>query len=512
MRLVGAIKAAVANSFKAKLSLFLVVLLGLTIGVAPWCAIRLQEHQLRELSHSHLIAVRELLEKVVAASMLARNRDDIQQVIEALGRHEDVGRVRVLDTEGVIHFSAHPEELGRHVAGAELYAQDARGNLGMLNERDPAGDYTLVQPMRNETACHACHDPSRPVLGMLQVSLSADRARRQMAVLSRLAFGATVIALGGMVAGLWFGLSRLIDRPLGQLVQAMARAKQGDLGTRVATHSTDELGRVARHFNEMLSQLQFAQEAIERHRKEQMARADRLATIGEMATIVAHEIRNPITGIVGVISVLSRELASDDPRVRVVRETQHLIERLNKTVNDLEDYARPSPPDIKPVLLDHLIDRSLSVVDAAARQGAITIVRESSVPEKPEGTPRRVHVDPRQIQQALVNLILNAIQASPAGGQIRIRTGLSAEHGDPSWARIEIEDDGHGMSADQTARAFSPFFTTKTQGTGLGLAIARQIVEQHGGRVALFSRYEEGTQVRVELPWPGLPEWQEQTG
>ncbi|MBI4518529.1 MAG: HAMP domain-containing protein [Deltaproteobacteria bacterium] len=308
--------------------------------------------------------------------------------------------------------------------------------------------------------------------------------------------------LGMMVVAIWFALTFLIDRPLQRLVAAMARVEDGDLSARAGVYRDDELGRLALHFNEMLSQLQVAQQQLKRHHQEQLARADRLATIGEMAATLAHEIRNPLSGLLGVISVLSRNFVDGDPRLEIAREGHSLVDRMNETIEELLHYARPSSPHLRPVKLDDIVDRSVALAEGEARKAGVRIVRDANTANRCGGDAESptIRADPHQMQQVLVNLISNAVQACATGGQVRICACLRKHEAEQPLACVEIEDNGKGMTADELAQVFNPFFTSKLHGTGLGLPIAQQIMEYHEGRIALTSAPGQGTRVQVELP------------
>jgi signal transduction histidine kinase len=485
--------SAVRSSLKLKLTLVILSALGLTLGIAPWSAIKMQERQLMSTSEEHLRAMQQLLESIISNSMLAGNRENVQRVIEAIGLHEGVNEVRVFDTNGVIHFSSHREERGTRLSPSEEASYHGLTDPVLVVRQGEAVRHTLLQPMFNQPACFKCHPSDQKVLGILQVSLSLDQTWRQLADLRRSALVATLITGAVIVIGIWLSLGLFVDQPLQQLVAVMGRAEGGDLGARAEVRNPDELGRLAAHFNTMISKLDEAQAELKRYHQEQLARAERLATIGEMAAAMAHEIRNPLTGISGALSVLSRDFPAADPRRDIVREIRLLIERLNKSVQEILHYSRPARPQFQPVTLDEIVDRALSLLEGETRKAHISVVREPS-PEA-NGSPT-VTVDPQQIQQVLMNLILNAVQATAAGGQISIRTQGSSN----GSASIELADTGKGMTADEVAKAFQPFFSTKAKGTGLGLAIAKQIVEQHQGRISLQSTPGQGTCVRVELP------------
>jgi signal transduction histidine kinase len=492
------IVTTVGSSLKLKLILLVVLILALTVGIAPWGAIEMHEHQMLVDSGEHLQILQDVLQTLVA-NMLVGNRHPIQNLLEAIGAHQDIKTLRIFDTDGVVHFSAHPTEVGTRLSPAEL--RRYQGLPDPVTVTREGGDIAqmVLQPVFNRPACFKCHPAEHKILGFLQLSASLTDLHQQVAALRRSALAATLISLGVVVLGVWLALTLLVDQPLQRLVAVMGRAERGDLSVRADVPNSDELGQLARHFNDMVTKLQAAQAELERYHQEQLARADRLATIGEMAAAIAHEIRNPLTGISGALSVLSRDFSADDSRREIVRQTRLLIERLNNTVEDILHYSRPSSPQFQTVKLDDIVDRSLSLAEGEARKAGIQIVR-APASDANGAVAAMVSADPHQIQQVLLNLILNAIQASAAGAQIAVRTHTSADDGEPARAVVEVEDHGKGMTPGETAQAFQPFFSTKAHGTGLGLSIARQIVEQHHGRLSLRSTPGVGTCVRVDLP------------
>jgi two-component system, NtrC family, sensor kinase len=486
--------AAVGRSLTLKFTLIIVALLALTIGVAPWGAIKMQEGQLLKASEDRLLTLHKMVKAVFTTYMLSHDRDSIQTMIDATKSHQDIYRMRILSPDGEIRFSSERNEIGKHVGSVELSAYYGRPDPVVLRSGNDLTQW-LTRPLFNEPACLSCHGTEHKVVGVLQVGLSLDQTQEQLARLRRSALVATLITLGVVAIGIWLSLSALVYHPLGRLVTAMARVESGDLSTRAEVSSRDEIGQLARRLNEMISQLDAAQNELNAYHQEQLARADRLATIGEMAAAIAHEIRNPLTGIRGVLSVLSRGFARDDPRHEIVHQTDQLIDRLNKSIEDILAYSRPSHPRLQSVLLDDIISPVLSLLDGEARKAGVQLSAEHS-----DGTSLpMLNVDPHQIQQVLVNLVLNAIHATPPGGWIRIRTATSNLDGTET-VLIEVEDSGEGMSPEAAEKAFHPFFSTKAQGTGLGLPIAKQIVEQHKGNIALASGPGKGTRVTVRLP------------
>lgn len=224
--------------------------------------------------------------------------------------------------------------------------------------------------------------------------------------------------------------------------------------------------------------------------EEQVSRAHHMAEIGHLAASLAHEIKNPLAGISGAIQVIGESLPPSSGHQPIVKEALAQIKRLDAAVNDLLLYARPSPPAISVVRVEDLLARILLVM---GEEPAIQRVRIEH-----ECTPGTLsfYADQSQIEQVLINLILNAAQASPNLGDVRVTA-----HRESDDVILTVRDQGAGLSSEAQARAFEPFFTTKARGTGLGLSICRRIIEAHGGALDLQSTERKGTTVTVTLPY-----------
>ncbi len=224
---------------------------------------------------------------------------------------------------------------------------------------------------------------------------------------------------------------------------------------------------------------------------EQLRRADRLAALGELSAGIAHEIRNPLGSIKGSIEILETEIPTTHSKHEFVEIIKEETARLNRLVGEFLDFARPPQPKVADASLNELIEGALSLVAKGAEQSQIRISRELDA-EMPQLT-----LDPDQIRQVLLNILLNAIQAMADGGRLSIRSRFEREH---RQAVIEVEDTGPGVPADELEYIFDPFYSTKSNGTGLGLSISHQLVENHGGRIFARANPDRGLTVQIELP------------
>jgi hypothetical protein len=302
-----------------------------------------------------------------------------------------------------------------------------------------------------------------------------------------------VVAGAGAVAicaVLIVALAYLIQRPMVELQEQIARVGEGDLSARVSfSKRNDEIGDLGRNFNRMVEQLRESREEIERLHRTQMSRAEHLSTLGELATGLAHEIRNPLAGIAGVIEIVGRDLPSTSPARSVVKDVHLEIAQINRILTDLLETARPRPPEMRASDLNATVEHAVML----ARQQVLSKPIKIELEKSP--ALQVVEHDSDQIHQVLLNLLLNAVQAIEGPGLVKVEI---LSQGD--CAAISVTDTGRGIPPEHLPNIFRPFYTTKGNGTGLGLSLARRIVEEHRGRIEVTSEVGKGTMFRVLLP------------
>jgi len=299
--------------------------------------------------------------------------------------------------------------------------------------------------------------------------------------------GAGAVAICG---ALLVVLTYTVQRPMVELQQKIAQLGSGDLTVSVSfAQRNDEIGDLGRNFNHMVEQLRESREEIERLHRTQMSRAEHFATLGEMATGLAHEIRNPLAGIAGVIEIIGRDLPTTSPARAVVKDVRQEIARINHIVTDLLHTARPHPPKVRKSDLNTTVEHAVMLgrQQALARSIEITLHKDPSLAE--------VEHDSDQIHQVLLNLLLNALQAIDKNGKVAVTVEARGKD-----AIIEVADTGRGIAPDNLPNIFRPFYTTKGDGTGLGLSLARRIIEDHQGHIDVTSTVGKGTTFAVVLP------------
>ena len=286
-------------------------------------------------------------------------------------------------------------------------------------------------------------------------------------------------------------LAFLVQRPMVELQEKIGLVSDGNLDVRVSfSRRNDEIGDLGRKFNYMMQQLRESREEIDRLHRTQMSRAEHLATLGEMATGLAHEIRNPLAGIAGVIEIVGRDLPSTSPARAVIKDVRLEIAQINRIVTDLLETARPHPPQIRLSNLNTTVEHAVMLARQQVLSKPIKIELHKA-PDLPE-----VEHDSDQIHQVLLNLLLNAVQAVTGAGTVNVEIGSQ-----DGFASVAVSDTGRGISSEHLSNIFRPFYTTKGNGTGLGLSLARRIVEEHHGRIEVNSVVAKGSKFTVLLPF-----------
>jgi signal transduction histidine kinase len=275
-----------------------------------------------------------------------------------------------------------------------------------------------------------------------------------------------------------------------ELQGKIVRVGEGDLDVSVGfANRADEIGDLGRSFNRMVKELGESREEVARLHGEQMSSAECFATIGELASGLAHEIRNSLAGIAGVIEIVGRDLPVTSPAYAAVKDVRLEIAQFNHILTDLLQTARPHLPEIRPSDLNVTVEHSVAL---ARQQGPAVPIRINF--HKNPNLPIVEH-DSGQIHQVVLNLLLNAVQAMDGAGAIRVEISLLK-----SDAVITVADTGRGIAPEHLPNIFRPFYTTKAKGTGLGLSLSRRIANEHHGRIEVTSEVGKGSTFLLVLP------------
>lgn len=497
-----------------------------------FCVLNLRQQ--RRNSEELILRSAERLSDIILRStrheMLRNDREALFQSIRDVGNEPGIRRVRIYNKEGSIRFSTDAAEIGQvvdkhaeacyacHAEGVPISALKGPDHARIFTESDGRRVFAMIQPIRNEqscssAACHA-HSPDKQVLGVLDTHFSLETVDAQVAqsqwTLTGFAAIGVLLFAGISVLFVWL----VLYRPIHQLITGTKKVAAGDWNHRLHIESHDELGELARSFNQMTDQLagahaeisNWAQSLEERVQKksEELDRAhafllssEKLASLGKLAATVAHEVNNPLFGILTYSRLCIKEVekaGGDQDAGERIRSKLEIIERESRRCGDivknLLTFARRAPRRREPNDINALVDRAITLVRHQLKLQNIEL-------ETDLGTLPEVSCDAGQIQQIALILMTNACEAMPDGGKLRLST-IPMEAG----VRIHVKDDGPGVPEQVLPHIFEPFFTTKEEKlrTGLGLAVAKSIAEQHGGEIRVVSVPGHGAEFIVTLP------------
>ena len=444
------------------------------------------------------ITFSENVKNGIISLMLQGKCERVRNMMRAISRVENVEVLHIFDPEsGLVTASLEDRYLGKGLPKKDFGLYLVHKGKGPFFIRD--GDEECVVnflEIENLKACHNCHSPHKVHLGVIEIKLSLKGifAVIKRNLMQNFLFALCAIILFSLVFS--YIIILLVDEPLGRIVAAMEDVEQGNLIKRVPISNNDVIGILAQKFNNMVHHLREAKEELERCHQEQVRRASQMALLGEIASGIAHELKNPLACISSALQVVYNDMGEKEGNKPIVREVINQVRRLDTVVKRILDFAKPVNYQKEVVDIATLIDETLFFVCQFGVQKSIEVnfAHEGSL---------FIFADAKSLRQVILNICLNAIEAMKEHGKITItarqvpRETISGKH---DYVELSIKDTGCGIRDDHLVRIFDPFFTTKEQGTGLGLAISAQIVEEHGGFIEVESEVGKGSLFRVYLP------------
>jgi two-component system, NtrC family, sensor kinase len=521
------------SSLSAKLiTLLLVVMVGI-FGLLGYLNIRLHRQHLETSVLGSAERVSDVIKRSTTYYMLRNDRDGLYQMMQTIADEPGMVKVRIFDKDGRVSYSTDSAEVSHVVdkrAEACYGCHNQSQPLARLNRPDRFRIYRngdgqrvlgIITPIENQpgcsnAACHA-HPASQQILGVLDTNISLAKADTQLAASTRSMLIYTAAAMLIVIVLSWIFVWRVVGEPIKALKSGTERLSQGDLGYQLQVQSHDEVGDLANSFNTMSLQLRSANEEIVawartledrvdqktrelKRAHDHMLHVEKMASIGKMAAVVAHEINNPLSGILTYAKLLRKWLDRGETEGDKHEEAMQCLEliaaesrRCGDLVKNLLTFSRTAPMNVETTDLNAVMDRSVRLVQHQLELNGVQLQLDLA-----NDLPR-VQCDPAQIEQVVLALVMNSIDAMPRGGNLWLRTRINDSRDE---VEIQVRDDGIGIPADILPQLFEPFLTTKESGhgVGLGLAISRGIIERHNGHIEVQSEAGKGTTFTITLP------------
>ncbi len=518
-----------------KLILSFTVIMTIVGIISSYIHVKTQEKQLLE---AMLLGADQLSGSISSATwhaMLADQRESAYQTMETIAQKQGITRIRIFNKEGRIMFSTVKTDTGVvdkyaeacfmcHSAEQPLVKVDVPTRGRVYTTAGRHRTLSMITPIYNEPSCsqadcHA-HRASQNVLGVLDVSMTLDMVDAEMAQLQlRVVFISFSIVIV-MSLFIIFFTKHFIDRPIQQLIAGTHAVSAMQLDKPIIIESSEELGELALSFDIMRVRLKQALEEITqfteglemkiRERTDQLKvahqkllQSDRLASLGQLSASVAHEINNPVSGVLNLAMLMQRIMKDDGiPQGRVEEFRKYLSQVVNETtrvgriVQDLLAFSRRAKPFRAKIEFNSMIQTTLSLLDHKLKLSSVSMELDLQ-PDLPT-----VHCDGSQMQQVVINLIMNASEAAQgnSNGKVIVKTYSS---NDKEHFVFSVSDNGDGIPEENLSKIFNPFFTTKGEGkgVGLGLAVVFGIIEAHKGDIDVKSVVNQGTTFTVTLPY-----------
>ena len=524
------------NSLKFKVGLSLVVALAITVFIFSMMVVHNNREELLQQVTKNSAQLSRVVMSSTRFAMLQNQPYHVSEIIQDVGDQKDIEKVRILSKEGVIIHSSVKAEIGNrvdqeaeaclacHLDEKSLRESPMVGRSRFFSNENGKRMLGSTAVIHNEPSCAGagCHMSvkEQPILGVLDIIYPLDEIEKTLRTNTYTVFGLSIgfiLLLGLLVSYL---VNRTIYLPLKDLDDGAERLAAGDLENSIPVRSKDEFGQLANSFNSMTRALRKSrvdledwgrtlEQKVEKATRElhkaqaETARSEKLASVGLLAAGIAHELNNPLTGVLTFTYLVRKNLPDDSPDAEdldlVIRETK----RCAGIIRRLLDFSREKTPETTFCDLNILITETVQLIAQAAQLKDIEISTELD-----EQLPA-VWIDEDLVKQVIMNMLVNAQHAIENDGRITIRTRLLAASdcsetlAEPQdMAEIVITDSGCGIPPDDLQRIFDPFFTTKGvgKGTGLGLSVSHGTIEAHGGTIEVESTVGKGTEFRIYLP------------
>ncbi len=518
------------NKLGVKLALGLTAILIINLALYTFFTVQSLRKDLIAFRSNAAYNISDIIKSSTRYSMLKNHRDDLYAMIETIGKEKGVVSVRIYNKLGTINYSNDSTEIGKevdmtaeacvicHQKGGTVVTPPASSLTRFYEKENGERVVGLINPIYNEEDCTTaeCHvaDKKKKLFGVLDVVLSVEESNRIFeANINDLVMNTVFLALALGLFSTVFVLY-YVSRPINKISRGVGEIAKGKLDYRIELKTKDELGGLANDINNMAGKLDKAysdlqewsetlnDKVTEKNKElkniyEQIIQVEKLASLGKLSATVAHELNNPLEGILTFSKLINKKLGkiNEDNRFDDLMKFTGLIAdesaRCGRIVKDLLVFSRESVQESQQQKLSDLIDKALLLINHHLQMNHVDLLKEYSVPDLV------TKCDGQKIEQAMVAILINAVEAMGTEGTITVKLDRSGDD-----AIIRIKDTGHGIGETELQNIFEPFYTTKEhgKGTGLGLSVAYGIIKSHNGNIEVEETSFKGTTFKITLP------------
>lgn len=488
------------RTLKFRLMLLITVTLLLVVGAPLVFLIRQLDENYRTFSTNMIETTSQLVYQSIYEGMVANKPEMVQRGLETMSREPNIKVLRIYAPSGEILFSSRKDEIHSNIFNYHDQAY-LDPNSRKVQETFVRIDntYAHLHPIYVQEECLPCHQNKGSVIAVMDVQVGLTQQENLYASAKQL----TIISALVIVVILWIILNFLyqgqIESRLKIIINGFNQLSRGNLDTRIDMPGRNELAMLAQEFNDTVLKLKKAKENEDQFVQENLERADRLVTLGEVAAEIAHEVNNPASILLVRAEFIKEELLDENSQAKYIDDINIIIQQTKKIAEitrNILHYARKLPQTFTDTDLNEVIQQSIDILKPRINKKDVVVKFHRN------RKPVIVKGNPTQLEQVFCNLINNSVDLFPDGkGKIAIKIQPKIKNNVPQRYRITYEDNGPGVPEEYRDKIFSPFFTTKKdgRGTGLGLFISRNIITNHHGKIYLSTGQTSGATFIIEL-------------
>lgn len=483
------------KSIKSRFIFFTVLLVLLSIAFPTYFLLEQFQKNFMQRSQAMLQTTLNVVKNALYSEMLSGRKKQLQSLVNQLSINKNIDHIRIIESSGVILYATNMENIGKNILEADpKHKKDYdKKAFSILKSRNV---YFSFEPIKNEQRCQNCHDPQKDTIAYLDIDTNLTTAEQYFYTGFRHTFFLAVSMIFVLILGFYYLFKKTIEKPLQNLSGALLEVEQDNFNAFLPARGLEELKPIEEHFNKMVSHLKASRKRIDDLHFEQLQRADKLVTLGELAAEMAHEINNPLGICMSRIDYLRMEVEENPSLMEYTQDLQVVLkqfEKISKITAHVLKYSKKYPKNFRRINLITIIEESVAIIQPQMKKHNIEF--EQIYKCEYDCKNAWIDGDGQQIEQVIINLVQNAIDSIESNGKITSEIICLAE----DKIEIKITDNGKGMDEEIKQQIFLPFFTTKPadKGTGLGLYIVRKICEKHGGQITCQSKPGHGTSFSI---------------